>query len=1221
MRYGYFFALILCISCSSGGETVSLDSRIPDADASQSSDIARPPDVPLVDLQAPRGEIDSLSWDAADSTVETLDCDPAFGCDPTPCTDNADCEFGFCVEHIGAGICTPLCTEECPPGLHCAQLTDAVPDIIFVCVSDFATLCKPCGTQADCQVYGDDASCIDYGVAGAFCGGLCQEDGDCPNGFLCQDTTTLGGVATKECVKETGECPCTEYAIALQLSSACSITNPSGTCPGKRVCTADGLAPCDAAVPQEEVCNGLDDDCDGELDEDTCNDGNPCTSDSCTELDCQHTPVTGGSCDDLDVCTVADHCDEGICVGSPVLCNDDNPCTDDLCDITGGCNFVANSAACDDKDPCTVADQCSEGECLGTPVDCDCLTDADCVALDDGDLCTGVLLCNTDKVPLQCELASETVIACPPPEGPHAFCNVAACDPASASCSIVPANDGYACDDGNACTQGDLCLAGICAGDLATNCNDGNPCTDDACDPDSGCMNTNNTLACNDGDVCTTQDQCANGTCVGGPGLVCDDGNLCNGLEDCSSDTGCLPGKPLLCDDGNPCNGAEFCLPDTGCHVGETPLCNDGNPCTADSCLPDVGCQYLADDQLTCDDGNACTLTDHCSGGTCTYGNLLSCDDDNLCTNDSCDPATGCLHLLNTNPCDDGNVCTITDTCQLGDCVGSGELPCNDANPCTDDSCDGEAGCQFLPNQSPCNDGNLCTLTDLCQGGLCAGSNPPDCDDGNLCTADLCDPQNGCTYLPAEGPCDDGVECTQGDFCQGGTCQAGPDSLDCDDDNLCTDDTCNPDVGCIHVANVLPCDDGNVCTVGDACADAACLPGPDALDCSDEDDCSADWCTPEAGCQHGPADDGTACDDGNPCTGEDQCLSAVCAGTLEAGCNGPANCDGNPLPDGNTLVLTGTVNDTLLDEDPVIFVPPGAVLSGSVSLALTITDEGAPLPLVMVPNWQPHDTGFSAISEDPPVGTSEHSVLMNFAAPDEPGTYYLFFVATWAASSGAVASATDSAFFAPVWNNGMDVASWSNTHALAARTDGHLCAHWLDAGGLGSRAYLARVLTIVVDPVQNDVKVAFTQAQSIPGGYPYYLLNDKVALGDVREGPLDGDYDDYEVPWCNSWACCDSPSFDAYSIARQMVEPGKRYVIHLTGGDVGPAWLDGYIEVTPPWKVLSAEGSIGSEDAGANFVQTETKVTFHGGLSYGGCVCPDCGRFDFDVTVVRELAE
>ena len=47
----------------------------------------------------------------------------------------------------------------------------------------------------------------------------------------------------------------------------------------------------------------------------SCDDGNPCTSDTCSNGQCVHTPLTGTSCDDGLFCTVNDHCESGQCVG------------------------------------------------------------------------------------------------------------------------------------------------------------------------------------------------------------------------------------------------------------------------------------------------------------------------------------------------------------------------------------------------------------------------------------------------------------------------------------------------------------------------------------------------------------------------------------------------------------------------------------------------------------------------------------------------------------------------------------------------------------------------------------------------------------------------------------------------------------------------------------------------------------------------------------------
>jgi hypothetical protein len=52
-----------------------------------------------------------------------------------------------------------------------------------------------------------------------------------------------------------------------------------------------------------------------------------------------------------------------LCI--PEDCNDGNPCTTDSC-AGAACQFANNSNPCDDGDSCTRNDLCSEGACSGT---------------------------------------------------------------------------------------------------------------------------------------------------------------------------------------------------------------------------------------------------------------------------------------------------------------------------------------------------------------------------------------------------------------------------------------------------------------------------------------------------------------------------------------------------------------------------------------------------------------------------------------------------------------------------------------------------------------------------------------------------------------------------------------------------------------------------------------------------------------------------------------
>ena len=167
------------------------------------------------------------------------------------------------------------------------------------------------------------------------------------------------------------------------------------------------------------------------------------------------------------------------------------------------------------------------------------------------------------------------------------------------------------------------------------------------------------------------------------------------------------------------------------------------------------------------------------------------------------------------------------------------DADCDDANPCTADTCN--VGTGVCTNDGTgitvaCDDLNACTTTDVCAGdalGTCAGTDTSavDCNDGNVCTTDTCSPATGCA---SDGTgvmiaCDDLNACTTTDVCAGdalGTC-AGTDTsaTDCDDLNVCTDDSCNPSLGCQNLNNTVSCADGTFCNGTEVCSGGICQAG------------------------------------------------------------------------------------------------------------------------------------------------------------------------------------------------------------------------------------------------------------------------------------------------------------------------------------------------------------------------------------------------------------
>jgi cysteine-rich repeat protein len=227
------------------------------------------------------------------------------------------------------------------------------------------------------------------------------------------------------------------------------------------------------------------------------------------------------------------------------------------------------------------------------------------------------------------------------------------------------------------------------------------------------------------------------------------DPDICSVDADCrinpATDVQTCLNLSCVCDDDNLCNGTETTDPLTGvCSPGTPPNCDDGDPCTTDSCDPTLGCVYVN----PCDDSDACNGVETCepTTGACISGTPPNCDDGNICTSDSCNPATGCVHA---NPCSDNDACNGLETCDPGTGACSPGTPpnCDDGNVCTTDSCNAATGCVHVNNTDPCDDGTRCTINDVCQTGVCSGTEMP-CDDGDLCNGvEVCDPTTGICNL------------------------------------------------------------------------------------------------------------------------------------------------------------------------------------------------------------------------------------------------------------------------------------------------------------------------------------------------------------------------------------------------------------------------------------------------------------------------------------------
>ena len=538
----------------------------------------------------------------------------------------------------------------------------------------------------------------------------CQKDGDCADkddGDLCNGTLFCN-VATGFCIvnptsvvscKTVDDTTCSTAQCQPKTGVCAQVALPNGaTCDADgNACTQGDHCQAGACVAGTDLCGcQKDSDCDAKDDGDLCNGTLYCNK---ATAKCLLNPKTVISCPSAQDTA----CQHNTCVPQ-----------------TGECVMknTADFLPCDaDGLLCTLNDVCQNGLCKPGANICECLSDADCAAKNDGDLCNGTLYCDKSKPLHACAVSPITIVQCTEVGQPP--CSSTKCEPKTGKCTTLASKDGQDCDDGSICSEVDLCKAGSCQPGSVLDCDDSESCTSDACSPTKGCVHLALAGTCSDDNACTVGDLCVKAKCIG----------------------------------------------------GQPPDCSDTTPCTQDGCNAIKGC-YHTPVSAPCDDGDACTTGDGCAGGACSLGKKVSCDDKAACTQDSCDPVTGCQNKPVPGPCSDDNPCTIGDSCLGSKCIPGKDNFCDDGKPCTTDQCDSATiKCSHSASAGPCEDGNQCTVGETCINSVCSGGKLAGCDDGNQCTDDLCDPKKGCSHDAAPGgtPCDTQT-CTAGDTCGSGVC-------------------------------------------------------------------------------------------------------------------------------------------------------------------------------------------------------------------------------------------------------------------------------------------------------------------------------------------------------------------------------------------------------------------------------------------------------------------
>lgn len=165
--------------------------------------------------------------------------------------------------------------------------------------------------------------------------------------------------------------------------------------------------------------------------------------------------------------------------------------------------------------------------------------------------------------------------------------------------------------------------------------------------------------------------------------------------------------------------------------IAPSEQCDDGNATEGDGC--EVDCTFSCESAADCLDD-----TETCNG-------VPTCGAMHACTSEPLDELEPCFVVDTTPPA--AGVCR-SGTCRSGVCGNGTPEPgeeCDDSNTTDDDGCDSD--CTFTcETEEECQNGDACDGAEVCDTitHTCSDGTVPVCDDADPCTTDSCDASAGC---------------------------------------------------------------------------------------------------------------------------------------------------------------------------------------------------------------------------------------------------------------------------------------------------------------------------------------------------------------------------------------------------------------------------------------------------------------------------------------------